>query len=193
MVRAGPSPRSDLITTFSQQFLCISKAFKARRLRVMKPRLESRSGRAHRLRIGRHSERNRTYHIVTSTLDRTRFFANLFAGRIVTNAMRREDEAGHVNTLAFVVMPDHLHWLFTLSGSRSLSKAVGTMKSYSTRRLNEHLVRSGQVWRSGFYDHAIRNDEVLVHVARYIIANPLRAGIVRSVRQYSLWDSVWVK
>ena len=154
---------------------------------------ESHKRRAHRLRIGRHSERNRTYHVVTSTQDRTRFFTNLFAGRIVVNAMIREDDAGHVNTLAFVVMPDHLHWLFTLSGSRSLSKTVGTMKSYSTRRLNSQFGRRGRIWRSGFYDHAIRSDEILVQVARYIIANPLRAGIVKSVGDYSLWHSVWVK
>jgi hypothetical protein len=32
----------------------------------------------------------------------------------------------------------------------------------------------------------------LVRVARYIIANPLRAELVTSVRHYSLWDSVWI-
>ena len=149
--------------------------------------------RAHRLRTGRYSERNRIYHVVTSTHDRIPYFTKLFSGRVVIDAMHREDEAGHVETLAFVVMPDHLHWLFILCGSRSLSTAVGTMKSYSTRRLNSLLERRGRIWRQGFYDHAIQNDEVLVHVARYIVTNPLRAGIVKTVRQYSLWDCVWVK
>ena len=159
----------------------------------MRQQFECRKRGVHSLRIGRFSEPRRIYHVITSTKDRSRIFSNLFAGRVVINAMYREDEAGHVDTLAFVVMPDHLHWLFKLNGSRSLSSTVGTMKSYSTRRLNSLLKRRGRIWQSGFYDHAIRSDDVLVHVARYIIANPLRARIAKSVRQYSLWDSVWVK
>ncbi len=148
---------------------------------------------AHRLRLGRYSEKNRIYHIVTSTFRREPLFSNLYVGRLVVNAMQREDAAGHSTTLAFVVMPDHLHWLFRLNGSRSLSGITGTMKSFSTRKINLFLGRGGRIWRAGFYDHAVRVDEVLLHVARYIIANPLRAGLVTSVRRYSLWDSVWIK
>ncbi len=146
----------------------------------------------HRLRFGRCSEKYRMYPVVTSTNGREPVFSNLYTGRMVVNAMQREDEAGHTTTLAFVVMPDHLHWLFRLSGSRSLSGTTGTMKSFSTRQINSFLGRRGRIWRPGFYDHAIRIDEVLLQVARYIIANPLRAGIVTSLCHYSLWDSVWI-
>jgi hypothetical protein len=37
----------------------------------------------------------------------------------------------------------------------------------------------------------IRREEDLVSIARYIVANPLRAGIVKSVREYPHWDAVW--
>ena len=158
----------------------------------MKSAKELRRPGAHRLRFGRCSEKNRIYHVVTSTDGRETLFSNLYAGRLVVNAMQREDEAGHTTTLAFVVMPDHLHWLFRLNGSRSLSGTTGTMKSFSTRQINSILGRRGRIWRPGFYDHAIRIDEVLVQVARYIVANPLRAGIVTSMRHYALWDSLWV-
>jgi len=29
-------------------------------------------------------------------------------------------------------------------------------------------------------------------VARYIVANPLRAGLVESVRDYPHWDAIWL-
>lgn len=106
--------------------------------------------------------------------------------------MRREQQAGHAQTLAFVVMPDHFHWLLLLSGSRSLSGCVNTVKSFSSRRINQRLSRHGPVWQTGFYDRAIRRDDDLLQVARYIIANPLRAGIVASVREYPLWDAKWL-
>ena len=106
--------------------------------------------------------------------------------------MRHEHESGHVESLAFVVMPDHFHWLFSLSGSRSLSECIKNVKSYSARRVNDVLGSSGDVWQTGYYDRAIRQEEDLEGVARYIVANPLRAGIVSSVKEYALWDAKWL-
>jgi hypothetical protein len=48
------------------------------------------------------------------------------------------------------------------------------------------------VWQKGFYDRALRSDEDVAAVARYIVANPLRAGLVDSVREYPFWDAIWV-
>jgi len=48
------------------------------------------------------------------------------------------------------------------------------------------------VWQRGFHDHAVRREENLRALARYIIANPLRAGLTRSPAEYSFWDCVWL-
>ena len=145
-----------------------------------------------RLRAGRRSLANQVYHVSSATVDRRTYFNDLECGRLVVHAMRREHEAGHADTLAFVIMPDHFHWLLALSGSRSLSGCVNTVKSFSARAINRLLGRQGQAWQTGFYDRAIRRDEDLLGVARYIIANPLRAGIVKSVRDYAVWDATWL-
>ena len=39
---------------------------------------------------------------------------------------------------------------------------------------------------------ARRREEDLQDVARYVVRNPIRAGLVRSVHEYSLWDAVWI-
>jgi putative transposase len=83
-------------------------------------------------------------------------------------------------------MPDHVHWLFELKRS-SLSQSVKRVKSIFTSRGIE------RVWDYGFYDHAIRSDESLINVARYIVANPLRTGLVDKVGDYSHWDSIWLE
>jgi REP element-mobilizing transposase RayT len=113
-------------------------------------------------------------------------------GRTVVRSLQREDDAGHTQTLAFVVMPDHLHWLVQLTGTRSLSVSVNTVKSFAARSINQIMGRSGRVWQAGYYDHALRDEEDLAAVARYIVANPLRAGLIRSVADYPLWDAIWV-
>jgi REP element-mobilizing transposase RayT len=145
-----------------------------------------------KLREGRFSGRNQIYHVSTAIRDRQPVFESLLLGRIVVQAMKREDEAGHTATIAFVVMPDHLHWLFQLVGNRSLQVSVNTAKSYSTRRVNKLVHRQGFLWQKGFYDRAIRRDEDLASIARYIVANPVRSGLVGSIRHYSLWDAIWV-
>ena len=154
-------------------------------------RLQPTSGTA-RTRIGRFSQTNRIYHVNTATLERRPVFASMFNGRQVVNALRCEDQLGGSTTLAFVVMPDHLHWLVQLDGSRSLSETVCIVKSQSARRINALNVTKSRIWQRGFYDRAVRKEDDLLTVARYIVANPLRAGLVNSLGDYPLWDAVWL-
>jgi REP element-mobilizing transposase RayT len=145
---------------------------------------------SHHLRLGRRSLENQVYLITTSTEKRRPHFENLGHGRIVVRAMMRE--AQFAETLAFVVMPDHVHWLLRLRGLRWLSRCVNTFKSYSARRFNAVTGQRRKVWQKGFHDHAVRTDECLENVARYVVLNPVRAGLVKSVRDYPLWDAIWV-
>ena len=144
------------------------------------------------LRKGRRSLANQIYHVSTATHDRRPLFSDLNCGRAVVRALRHEHDAGHVDSLAFVVMPDHLHWLFALMGSRRLCESVKNVKCNSARIVKRIAGIDGVVWQKGFHDRAIRRDEDLVHVARYIVANPWRAGIVDSIRDYPLWDAKWI-
>ena len=74
-----------------------------------------------------------------------------------------------------------------------LSAVVGKIKSHSSRLINRlHGTRGQPIWQRGFHDHALRKDESVLAAARYIIANPLRAGLVRRVGDYPLWDAVWL-
>jgi REP element-mobilizing transposase RayT len=144
------------------------------------------------LRKGRRSLANQVYHVSSATRGRSTLLWSYDCGRTVVRSFWREQDAGYVETLAFVVMPDHFHWLFSLSGERSLSVSVNTVKSFSARKINRILGRHGSVWQRGFYDRAIRCEENLRHVARYIVSNPLRAGIVDSIGDYPFWDTKWL-
>jgi len=107
--------------------------------------------------------------------------------------MKYLDDGAATDTLAFVVMPDHVHWLFGLGAAMSLSRVLESFKSHSARELNVlHATRGRVVWQKGFFDHAIRAEEDIRAVARYIVANPLRAGLVSSLRDYPLWDAKWL-
>jgi len=147
----------------------------------------------HRLRTGRFSEPNRYYLVTSVTKDRKAIFSDLWLGRIVVASLMHHHHAGHVNSLAFVVMPDHFHWLLQLTEKSSLPRLMRSVKSYTARTINAHIQTPGrQCWQAGFHDHALRKEEELVAVARYIVANPLRAGLVTRLGDYPLWDAVWL-
>ena len=98
----------------------------------------------------------------------------------------------NVQTVCFVIMPDHVHWLLQLLDGANLSKVVHKIKSSSAQKLNIEINRRGRFWQPGFHDHAIRSHQSLREIARYIVANPLRAGIVRHVGSYPHWDAMWL-
>ena len=145
------------------------------------------------LRDGRRSLTGQYYHIITCTAERRRVFANFHCGREVVRSIRRLQAEGIARSIAFVVMPDHLHWLMQLHDRKSLSVCVGSMKSFATRSMIAKNLRRGPVWQEGFMDRAIRREEDLLPVARYIVANPLRAGLVEHIGEYPLWDSIWLE
>jgi len=144
------------------------------------------------LRKGRFSEDNRIYFITTVTHHRIKLFNNFDSTRIVIHTMRQLDKSGYVDSMCWVVMPDHLHWLFQLSNNSTLAEVVKRLKAISARFINQHLNREGQVWQRSYYDHSLRQEEDLKQVSRYIIANPLRAGLVEDIGEYSHWDAMWL-
>ena len=143
-------------------------------------------GRANDLRKGRVSELGRHYLITACTLNRKPYFNDFHSARNVIQALRHHDTLEQTQMLAFVVMPDHIHWLFTLRND-SLSKIVGSFKSWVSHSLGVKL------WQSGFHDRAVRQNESLIAISRYIVANPLRAGLVDRIGDYPHWDAVWLK
>lgn len=142
---------------------------------------------------GRYSESKRAYFVTTVLHEReNRYFADLYCARCVVEEMRALHNEGVVDSFAWVVMPDHVHWLFQLGAGADLSLAMKRFKARSAQRVNHYLRRQGTLWQKAFYDHALRQDEDIQGIARYIVANPLRAGLVEYVGDYPLWDAVWL-
>jgi putative transposase len=144
------------------------------------------------LRTGRTSIPGQLYLVTTVTANRRSLFADFHLGRIVVAEMRAQDRSGATRTLAFVVMPDHVHWLFELKQAATLTVAVKLFKGRSAQALNRSRGTSAPVWQSSFHDHAVRNDEALVDVARYVVMNPVRAKLVERIGDYPLWDAAWL-
>lgn len=146
---------------------------------------------AHRLRTGRYPEPGRSYLLTTVVQDRNPLFSDWRLGRLLVQELRRAEDESLVVSLAWVVMPDHLHWLIELIDG-SLETLMRRVKSRSTLAINAANGRSGQLWQRGYHDHAVRREEDFKALARYVVANPLRVGLVGHIGDYPLWDAIWL-
>ena len=79
-----------------------------------------------------------------------------------------------------------------MGDSGDLSRCVGAAKGRVARALCAKHPHVGAVWQDGFHDQAIRGERHLREAARYIVLNPVRAGIVERIGDYPYWDAVWL-
>ena len=85
-------------------------------------------------------------------------------------------------TIAYCLMPDHLHALVEGLEDRSdFQKFAAMIKqrtSFAYRRSET------QLWQEGYYDHVLRDAESQIGVAAYIVNNPTRAGLCTKISDY---------
>ena len=143
------------------------------------------------LRIGRFSEPDRPYLITTATFGRAAIFSDAALARLLVDEINYAERDGLVDSLCWVIMPDHFHWLIVLRKSR-LDRVIGRVKSRSAIAINRARGHTGQIWQASFHDHALRHDEDIKQIARYVVANPVRAGLVEKIEDYRFWEAVWV-
>jgi putative transposase len=80
----------------------------------------------------------------------------------------------------FVVMPDHVHLLLTVSDEMTIEKAVQFIKGGFSFRLKREIGYTGEVWQRGFSDHRVRDRQSYESHRRCIAMNPVRAGLAAS-------------
>ena len=127
-----------------------------------------------------------TYFFTVVTHERQTWLDQPWALTTLGDVMRRVREQRPFENLAMVLMPDHLHWLMQLGEGIDLSRCMGSVKSITARQLGIPF------WQKGFHDHAVRKEEDLPAVARYVVSNPVRAGLVKRVGEYPHWDAIWL-
>jgi REP element-mobilizing transposase RayT len=90
-------------------------------------------------------------------------------------------------------MPDHLHLLVELGDAEPLAALMRRVKSVTGRVARESgASRGGATWMRGYHERFVRDGPGREAAARYIVANPVRAGLVGSCREYPYWDAIWL-
>jgi REP element-mobilizing transposase RayT len=103
------------------------------------------------------------------------------------------DHGKTIELHAAVVMPDHVHLLFTAlrdteGWTFALPEILRAIKGSSARSVNKLSANHGTVWQDESFDHVLRGDESLRETIEYIRQNPVRKGLVAIPEDYKwLW------
>jgi REP element-mobilizing transposase RayT len=83
----------------------------------------------------------------------------------------------------FLIMPDHVHALISFPPSEyTLRKTVTFWKRWTAREF-------GIEWQRDFFEHRLRSDESWREKADYILANPVRKGLIKESKK---WPYVFI-
>jgi putative transposase len=89
---------------------------------------------------------------------------------------------------AYCFMPDHVHLLIEATTENAdVPSFVARAKQKSG--FDFAARRKHRLWQKGYYERVLRDDEPTTEGIRYIIANPVRAGLVVEPSEYLFWGS----
>ena len=115
---------------------------------------------------------------------------------LLRSVFRRVQGERPFKIVAMVVLPDHLHAIWTLpAGDADYSGRWRAIKAGFTRDLvagGMPLVRNDKgeydLWQRRFWEHTVRDESDLAAHVEYIHFNPVKHGLVKQVRDWP-WSS----
>ena len=116
------------------------------------------------------------------------------AARQITLDCCLHEHESTIDLNAVVVMPDHVHLIFTplidfgLHEVVSLARITKAIKGASAHLIDRRLGRKGAVWQEESFDRVLRCSEKLDEKVEYVLNNPVRRGLVSRPEEYRwLW------
>ena len=146
------------------------------------------------MRYRRHRQPGATYFFTVVAGNRKPLFSETANVELLGDVMRRVAAVHRFEIEAQVILPDHLHALWSLpEGDADFSTRWMFIKSNFSRRLNVGLHKGAQadlqdysracrrerkIWQKRYWEHLIRNDADFARHIEYIHYNPVKHGLV---------------
>jgi putative transposase len=128
------------------------------------------------------------YFLTICTFQKIEHFRSADVVNAVLLQFLRTSNANGFAVPAYCFMPDHLHVLAEgKSDSADLRGFVSDAKQHAAHDARRWIC--GRLWQPGYYDRVLREDDNSYEVARYIVLNPVRAGLVASPGDYPFLGS----
>ena len=129
------------------------------------------------------------YSLRFSTHARQLRFADSAAVELVLSHCAQQASDEQFAIVVYCFMPDHVHLLIEgLADSSDCKRFIGRAKQFSGFYFSQQF--GTRLWQRYGYERTLRDDEATLVMARYILANPVRAGLVSRVEDYPFVGSL---
>jgi len=126
-----------------------------------------------------------TYFVTICTEKHLRAFADVDFGRWAVAQLLRQAGLRNFEVSAYCLMPDHVHLL--LRGRSEDADLRSFIISWNTRTAFQwRQQHQSQLWQKGYFDRVLRKSDDFFGIARYILLNPVQAGLVNRAEDYAL-------
>jgi putative transposase len=116
--------------------------------------------------------------------DRKKLFIDLMVFKQFESMLISELAVSNCIAYIYLFMPDHVHLLLSGNSEESdIKKCVDRFKKQTGFWLYKN--KPEYKWQKDYYDHILRKEEDLETQLKYILNNPVRAGIVENWKQYT--------
>ena len=131
------------------------------------------------------------YHLRFSTDGRAFLFTEPDRVSAALEQVRRTADDDQFALLAYCFMPDHLHLL--IEGTHEASDMRHFAKVSKQRVAYVFRIQFGiaTTWQEGYYERVLRSDEATEVVVRYVLDNPVRAGLVVRAEDYPFSGAIF--
>jgi putative transposase len=119
----------------------------------------------------------------TCTRSRHHAFLDADVARFAVDQILQIAAAFEIELAAYCVMPDHAHALAI--GVHEQSEPLTALVRWKRNMGYWYRQRTGEyLWQPGYWDRVLRDEDDVLEAVRYIVANPLRAGLVTDLTKY---------
>ena len=115
--------------------------------------------------------------------NRAPLFSKEIAFQQIENILLETINKHDCDAYIYPFMPDHFHFILAGKNSESIiKKCIDSFKQKSGYWLHKNL--PDFKWQKDYYDHILRGGEDLFNQIRYILNNPVKAGLVKYWKDY---------
>lgn len=139
-------------------------------------------------RIPRGQQGGHAYHVINRGNGRATVFHKPQDYEAFLSLLADAKKRHRMKLLGFCLLPNHFHLVLELADQTALSQFMQWLLTSHVRRYHKHYGSSGHIWQGRFKSFPVQRDEHLMTVLRYVLQNPVRAGLSDTVHEWP-WSS----
>jgi|HubBroStandDraft_4_1064222.scaffolds.fasta_scaffold144990_2 putative transposase len=119
----------------------------------------------------------KAYFVTASAYMKQNLFQRSEIAQLFISTMFQYRDSGRFAVHEYVVMPNHVHVVFSIDDGQSLGQGVQLLKGGFSHALGASGFRMKAVWQPSYYDRRIRDAGEYLRIRNYIRSNPVRRGL----------------